>query len=325
MALTKLRKRWRRLTRRIRRKAAINRPYTFRELFLTKGHFGNRTIARKRIRTKRVVHGCMVGLSILLVLTLGLTFGSMAWVVTDLRVEGAAGYNGEDLLAGSDIRVGDRMLGFEASAVEKQLQTRFPLLATVEVERSMNGTVSISVTEEKRFLRTSHYQNEYLLSADTLRVIAVDTVSDAWRSMNAPYIGLPEEAWLQVGETLTYRYLTYPAEGEAADAEVTAPSEQTAEEYFRYVGTVRDAILSSTMGARVTGMELGDRYDLWFLLDGRIKVYLGNADSLTYKLSQAELVLSRQQSTGSKAVLDVSDPAQVSYREAPDMVLPSWA
>lgn len=323
--MAKLRKRLRRLTRRMRRKAAINRPYTFRELFLTKGHFGNRAQAHKRIRVRRAVHGCMVGLSILLVLTLGLTFGSMAWVVTNLRVEGAVGYNGDDLLSVSGIQVGDRMLDFSTSEVEKHLQTKCPMLATVEVERSMNGTVSISVTEEKRFLRTSHYQNEYLLSADTLRVIAVDTAPDAWRSMNAPYIGLPEEAWLQVGETLTYRYLTYPAEGEAADADVAPPSGKTAEEYFRYVGTVRDAILSSSMGTRVTGMELGDRYGLWFLLDGRIKVYLGNADSLTYKLSQAELVLSRQQSTGSKAVLDVSDPAQVSYREAPDMELPSWA
>lgn len=325
MVPEKLQKQWRRLTRRIRRKRAINRPYSFHELFLTKGHFGNNPTARKRIRVKKVWQRCVVGLSILLVLTLGLTFGSMAWVVTDLRVEGAVGYNGDELLVASGIQIGDRMLGFDASAVEKQLQTKCPLLATVEVERAMNGTVSISVTEEKRFLWTSHYQNQYLLSADTLRVIAVDTASDAWQSMNAQYIGLPEEAWLQVGETLTYRYLTYPAEGEAADAEVMTPSGQTAEAYFRYVGTVRDAILNSSLGTRVTGMELGDRYDLWFLLDGRIKVYLGNADSLTYKLSQAELVLSRQQSTNSKAVLDVSDPAQVSYREAPDMELPSWA
>lgn len=310
--------------RRVRRKRAINRPYSFHELFLTKGHFGNSPIARKRICAKKVLRGCIVGLSILLVLTSGLTLGSMAWMVTDLRVEGAVGYNGDDLLSVSGIQVGDRMLDFSTSEVEKHLQTRCPMLATVEVERAMNGTVSITVTEEKRFLRTSHYQNSYLLSADTLRVIAVDTASDAWRSMNAPYIGLPEEAWLQVGETLTYRYLTYPAEGEAADAEVTAPSGKTAEEYFRYVGTVRDAVLNSSLGARVTGMELGDRYDLWFLLDGCIKVYLGNADSLTYKLSQAEVVLSRQQSTGSKAVLDVSDPAQVSYREVPDMELPSW-
>lgn len=322
---SELQKRWQRLTRRIRRKVAINRPYSFRELFLTKGHFGNRAIARKHVRAKRVVHGCMVGLSILLVLAVGLTFGSMAWVVTDLRVEGAVGYDGDELLTISGIRIGDRMLGFDTSAVEAQLQTKCPLLATVEVERAMDGTVSISVTEEKRFLWTSHYQNEYLLSADTLRVIAVDSSSDTWKSMNAQYIGLPEEAWLQVGETLTYRYLSYPAEGEAADAEVTTPSGQTAMEYFRYVGTVRDAILGSSLGTRVTGMELGDRYDLWFLLDGRIKVCLGDADSLTYKLSQAELVLSRQQSTDIKAVLDVSDPAQVSYREVPDMELPAWA
>ena len=99
----------------------------------------------------------------------------------------------------------------------------------------------------------------------------------------------------------------------------------TAGEEFAYVDEVRTAILNSSLARHVTGMELSDRYDLWFLLDGKIKIRLGNTDRLADKLSLAATVLAKQTEPSGPALLDASDPAAVTYREAPDITLPDWA
>ena len=91
---------------------------------------------------------------------------------------------------------------------------------------------------------------------------------------------------------------------------------------------VRTAILNSSLARHVTGMELSDRYDLWFLLDGKIKIRLGNTDRLaaiTVFCTLAATVLAKQTEPSGPALLDASDPAAVTYREAPDITLPDWA
>lgn len=313
-AMTRFGEKWKGMVARLRQRSAASRPGSFSETFLTRGRFGGGEVVRRRIRVRRRLDRICVALTILLIFLTGAMFGSYAWSVTDVQLEGAEGYRTDDLMEVAGIRVGDRLWGFDASEVEGRLQQVRPLLATVEVSRTLGGKVTITVTEEQHLLWTEHYHNAYLLSADTLRVIAIASDGDTWQSMGAVYIGLPEEAWLQVGETLTYRYLTYPAEGESADAEVSSPDNKTAEESYSYVEIVQRAIYDSSLSPAVTRMELGDRYGLWFLLDGRIKVYLGDADSLEYKLTQAERVLAQQTVSTGAAVLDVSDPARVSYR-----------
>lgn len=324
-AMAKFGKKWKRFVARLRRRSAEARPDSFSGTFLTRGRFGGGEAIRRHIRMRRRLNRICVMLTILLILLTGSMFASYAWTVTDVQLEGAEAYRADDLIEVAGIRTGDRLWGFDASEVEEELQWLRPLLATVEVSRSLGGKVTITVTEEQHFLWTTHYQNTYLLSADTLRVIAVAPTEDTWQAMGATYLGLPEEAWLEVGEALTYRYLTYPAEGESADAEPPSYGSKEAEETYAYVETVRQAIAGMSWGSRVTGMELGNRYGLWFLLDGRIKVYLGDTDSLEYKLTQAERVLAQQSASTGLAVLDVSDPAQVRYREDPDLELPSWA
>ena len=61
------------------------------------------------------------------------------------------------------------------------------------------------------------------------------------------------------------------------------------------------------------------------LLDGKIKIRLGNTDRLADKLSLAATVLAKQTEPSGPALLDASDPAAVTYREAPDITLPDWA
>jgi hypothetical protein len=97
-----------------------------------------------------------------------------------------------------------------------------------------------------------------------------------------------------------------------------------------YVFEFVEALMTSPLAPRVTGMELGDRFDLWFVLDGSIKVKVGNMDELDRKLTVTERSLRDRAEEGFDAgglptLVDVSSPARIIHRTAPDIELPAWA
>lgn len=308
-----------------RRRKHGRRPRSFQAKFGRKGTFGTNVPYRTRFRAFYWLYGTGICLLAAVILS-GAVFGlSFAWAVTDIRVEGTARYRAEDIRESSGIHTGDLMLGFTASETESLLRQQYPLLASVRIRRTPDGTVTIAVREEDKLFYTCHYGNYYLLSAETLRVIAVDSAPDGWLDYTPVYIGLPEEARIRVGDALTFAFLPYPAERESGNAATYEVETGTADEEFAYVSEVRDAIMNCSLAGHVTGMELSDRYDLWFLLDGKIKIRLGNISRLEDKLSLAAAVLAQQTEPDGMALLDASDPSAVTYREAPDMALPEWA
>lgn len=303
------------------------RPRSYREKFRTQGRFGTGLTERERRRPERWLRRIMLGCVAVMLVAGGLMGASMAWRVKTATVKGASVYEQDELLEAAGIREGARMLSFDGSTLKEDLLAQYPLLTAASVSRGRGGAVTLNVTEEDDLLWTRHYQNYYLISAKTLRVLEVASTPEGWwsRGVRAIYIELPEQAWLTVGSTLTYRYLTYPAEDEAANETVVINELRTADEQYAYVESVRQAIMASALGDRVTGLSLEDRYDLWFLVDGRIKVKLGDTEDMTYKLSQAAMVLDRQSGSSGRAVLDASVPSAVSYRTVSDLALPDWA
>ena len=102
------------------------------------------------------------------------------------------------------------------------------------------------------------------------------------------------------------------------------------EKEYAYVFAFVDALMATPLAPRVTGMELGDRYDLWFVLDGRIKVRVGSMDELNRKLTMAERSLADSEASGHMpddlpVLVDVSDPARIIHRASPEIDLPAWA
>ncbi|UKI12304.1 MAG: FtsQ-type POTRA domain-containing protein [Oscillospiraceae bacterium] len=135
---------------------------------------------KKRFRALRWLYGTGAALLAMLILSCTVLGVSYAWLVTDIRVEGASRYRADDLRAALGVRTNDLMLGFSASDTERSLRKQFPLLASASLHRALDGTLTLTVREEETLLYTRHYRNYYLLSATTLRVIAVDATPDAW-------------------------------------------------------------------------------------------------------------------------------------------------
>ncbi len=311
---------------RVRNFIRAQKPRTFSEKFgRDAAFFGSRephTVTKPRVGWLVKLVAGSVGIICVCVCTFLL---SELWRVDTVTSKDGSYYTADTLIRLSGVEAGDAMLSFDASDVSERLREALPLLKTVKVRRHLNGELEICVTDEEKVYYTCYHRNYYLISAESLRVLGVFASPDEARRVGALYIGLPEEAYVRVGEKLTYRYLPYapesvPEEQATYELETDEPKEEYAY-VFEFVSAVESAF-----GGRVSGMETADRYDLWIVLDGRVQVCLGTMDELDRKLQLANRVLSENGGTGDlPARLDVSDPQRSTYREGLQIELPDWA
>ena len=239
-------------------------------------------------------------------------------------------YSAAQMLACADIEVGDGMLSFDRFSVKRALKETLPLVEDVRIRRRFGGVVTISFTEVTELYYTQHNVNYYIIAADTKEVLCVSADPAEARRVGAIYLGLPENTRVRVGEELVFINLPYQPETDQPE-QVTYELETDLPEIENaYVYEFLETLMASPLAPRVTGMELGDRYDLWFVLDGSVKVKIGNMDELERKLTFTERSLREREENGFDAnglptLVDVSDPARIIHRTSPDVDMPDWA
>ena len=131
--------------------------------------FGSREKRKKR----RVLPVILILLGMLGGIFLSITImgaGSF-WRVKDVTAQDGSIYTGAVLVEYSGVRAGDGMLGFDTFVVARQLKKDLPLLDKVKVRKKLNGTVTISVTEQTDLYYTRHNQNYYIISSNTHEVL----------------------------------------------------------------------------------------------------------------------------------------------------------
>lgn len=269
----------------------------------------------------------ILGLIGAILLTAALLLLGNLWKVSSVKVEGTVQYEAEIIAEASEITVGDSMMSFDKRGLEEKLQKYYPLIRSLRVHRRLNGEVILRVTEETELYYTCHRSNYYLISAKDLTVLGIASYGDEYKSYGAVYLGLPEEARLRVGEKITFSYLPYEPVSAPEELATYEIDTEEAEAQYAYVWTFTEAVETSAMAGRITGMELGDLYDLYLIFDGRIKIRFGSMTDLDRKIGQAVTVLQEEVASGSSlpAVLDVSNPQKSTFREDPDLNLPDWA
>jgi hypothetical protein len=222
------------------------------------------------------------------------------------------------------------MLSFDRFSLKRALKETLPLIDTVKVRRRLNGDVTISFSEFTNLYYTQHNVNYYIISADTREVLCVDASPSEARRVGAIYLGLPETTRVRVGEELTFINLPYQIETDSPELVTYELETEEPEIEYAYVYDFVEALMSSPLAPRVTGMELGDRFDIWFVLDHSIKVRVGGMEELERKLTFTERSLREQADKGFDAnglptLVDVSDPARIIHRTSPDIDMPDWA
>ncbi len=265
-------------------------------------------------------------LIIALVLTATLLLLSNLWKVSAVKVEGTVQYDAEVLAEASGIRVGDGMSGFSRQEITEKLQADYPLVRSVKVHRKLNGQVILKITEETALYYTCHRSNYYLVSAEDLTVLGISSYGDEYQGYGAVYLGFPEEARLTVGEKVRFEYLPYEPVSRPEELATFEIETDEAEKEYDYVWEFAEKVEASPMKGRITGMELSDKYDLYLVFDGHIKIRFGNMKNLEDKIELAVTILSKEvDGSTMPSLLDVSDLQKATFRESNDIVLPEWA
>lgn len=302
---------------------------SFQEKFSAEGEFfGSREKKGKGKygRLPRILL-CMLGGTTLVVAIMLL--GGL-WKVTEVTAEDGQLYTASVVEQLADLEAGDAMLGFDSFAVVRRLKKSLPLLDHVKVRKHLNGKVTISFSEVTELYYTRHNANYYIISAEDREVLGVFSNPNEARRVGAVYLGLPEATRVRVGEKLSFINLPYepdsvPEELVTYELETDVPEVEHA-----YVFDFVEALMASPLAPRVTGMELGDRYDIRLVLDGRILVKIGDMAELDRKLTMTERSLKDRAEAGKDdgslpVLVDVSDPARIIHRASPDIQLPDWA
>ena len=250
--------------------------------------------------------------------------------VTAVSAEDGTYYTAAAVLAHAGIEAGDEMLGFDGFAKAKELKKSLPLMDKVKIRKHLNGAVTISFTEVESLYYTCHNQNYYIINAETHEVLNVAGDAAEARRVGAVYLGLPECTRVRVGEELTFINLPYAPETDAPEISTFELETYEPERENAYVFEFVEILMKSSVAERVVGMELGDRYDLWLVLRGGIRIRVGTMDELERKLTLADRSLKDKAASGGipagmPTLVDVSDPARIIHRSSPDVELPFWA
>ncbi len=314
----------------------LTKPRSFEEKFPLEGEFFGSQEKKKNLSTRRAVKilvgmlGGVVLMSIVLLI-------SGIWRVSEIHVADGQLYTASVVKEYADIHTGDKMLGFDSAAVVKRLKVGLPLLENIRVRKHLNGQITITFEEITSVYYTRHNVNYYFISGeDGLsskrggEVLGVFANANEARRVGAIYVGLPEAARVRVGERLSFINLPYEPDSVSTDSvDYELETDEPKVEYA-YVYDFLNTLMESPLAPRVTGMELGDRFDLYFVLDGRIKVRVGGMEELDRKLDLTNRVLEDRAGSGKDdgslpVLVDVSDPTRIIHRASPDIVLPDWA
>lgn len=270
---------------------------------------------------------CMLGV---VILTVGVMLLGKLPKVTSVSAEDGTYYTAAAVLAHAGIEAGDEMLGFDGFARAKELKKSLPLLDKVKIRKHLNGSVTVSFTEVEKLYYTCHNQNYYIINAETREVLCVAGDATEARRVGAIYLGLPECTRVRVGEELTFINLPYAPETDSPELSTYELETYEPERENAYVFEFVEILMESSVAERVVGMELGDRFDLWLVLRGGIRIRVGTMDELERKLTLADRSLQDKAASGGipagmPTLVDVSDPARIIHRSSPDVELPFWA
>ncbi len=271
----------------------------------------------------------LFGLTGLLTLSLVVCLLGFLPKVGEVSAEGGRMYDAAQLLQYADIESGDDLLGFDSRAVEKRLKEAMPLLKSVNVRKHINGDVSITTEEYDRLYYTCHNRNYYAFTTDKWDVLCALSEDGEPRRVGAVYVGLPECARVRVDEQISFIDLPYETESLSEDQVDYDFGKEDPKKENAYVREFVNTLMTSSLAPRVRGMELSDRYHLWFVLDGSIRVSVGDISELSEKLRSAEQILTERAASGVDAgempiEVNVSDPTRIVVRSSPDVDIPSW-
>lgn len=222
-----------------------------------------------------------------------LLWGVLSWLISAVplrrvQVEGLTRYSQEEVLVSAGLSTCRHLSEVDRAEIRQSLTSFYPYIASVRVRYVFPFGIRLDIVEESPQYYTCIAEDYFALSAD-LKILERATSDRRFREAGLRKITLTGIRSAMVGQVLTY-------DGD-------------------YLTQVLQEIDESELGARVTDVQLGDRYHLSVICDGGTTLFLGDITAIDTKLQIALHMLDDAVvPEGYCAMLDVSDIKKTSIR-----------
>lgn len=242
------------------------------------------TEARRRRRRRTIITAVVLLAFIITGVALSVT---VLFKIDSYKVEGDSIYTQEQLVDAFGHPVGENIFHFRMATAEQQMEQKLPYLETIKVRRRLPGMVVFIVTPATEAYYIDTDSGALLLSSGLKVLTTAGQAADGLCKL----IGITAAA-------------------PAAGSQFTTGTPET----DSMVQAVLNAIAASGLG-NVVSVDFTDPYELSLVYAGRIKVKLGAATQLEYKLEIVKKSLEDAYFTDTTSgTLDASDAGRAVFK-----------
>lgn len=207
--------------------------------------------------------------------------------VQTVEVRGNVRFSEAEIVEASGIRIGDEIFALDLSAVADRIQESYPV--GVRISKSASK-VTIEITE-RGSLSIAFAGHWFLLDPD-LTVVRMSDDESAFAAY--PRLILPAIEQLSVGKQVQFY-------DDGIDRS--------------YISELTALLEDAGLFSHVTYLDVSEKYNVSYILQGKIRVVLGKVSDMDLKMEMTEQILSaRFENDSPYAIVDVSDLKRTIYR-----------
>ncbi len=220
---------------------------------------------RAQRRRKAILQYIAIGVAVTAVMVvLSLT---VFFKIDEIQIVGDSPYTDEQIIASSGISIDENIIMCDAKGVSDKLAKALPYIGSAEVERSLNGKVTITVKVTPGRYSFINGEAAVVINADG-KVLGQVPAAEAVKYTVVQGLGIANAV---PGETVTV-------------------NDTGAYELLKSVGAQLDAAGIN----KITSVDISNVYDISVVYDGRLTLIIGSTGSMDRKLALAAKVIERE-------------------------------
>ena len=217
--------------------------------------------------------------------------------VTKVELSGVTDFDKAEIVKLSGIEMGDKLYSVKTDEVEEHLMEVCPKFEKVEVDRKFPNTIVFKVTEKIPMWYIDVADSYYVLDSK-LEVIDEVQSKERFAGMGVPELVLPKVKSVMLGELPVFGD---PENEDKTDVECAIK--------------VISAVQGTTFKARITTVDVSNRFDVRMVVDGKYSVQMGDYTNTEAKIKAVNAILTSDKLKDYDAAeIYAADPAAITYR-----------
>ncbi len=216
-------------------------------------NFTKKRAERQRKARKKRIIAFFISFIILLSVTLITLCFTVFFPIERIKVSGSKIYSSEEICDASFVKTGNNIFAFSSENLEKEIRKKLPYIESVKVERSLDGILSIKVTDSKEKYCFRSNEGFFVIGKDSFVLNMYNEQPD-----NLLYIeGIEED--IKIGEYLSIKD--------------TSKKE------------ILDTLLKYETSSKINSINIADKYAIEIVTHNRFNVYLGTSNDIEQKMA----------------------------------------